>query len=125
VIKELRNILFFLGIAVSLLFATFHTYAFRADESIDWWFFGLFAFIGAGIVVVIAQMERNALLSRLSNGTPGQLGTNFYLQLLKYGTVPFSRSLARKCHRFQISYSNGSAGSASASLVRRGNRVSS
>jgi len=89
VIKELRNILFFLGIAVSLLFATFHTYAFRADESIDWWFFGLFAFIGAGIVVVIAQMERNALLSRLSNGTPGQLGTNFYLQLLKYGTVPF------------------------------------
>jgi hypothetical protein len=89
VVSELRNILFFLGIAVSLLFVAFHTYAFRADEAIDWWFFGIFAFMGGGVVVIVAQMERNALLSRLSNGTPGQLGTNFYLQLLKYGTVPF------------------------------------
>jgi hypothetical protein len=89
VMSELRNILFFLGIALSLLFAAFHTYSFRADQSIDWWFFGLFAFMGGGIVLVIAQMERNALLSRLSDGTPGELGTGFYLQLLKYGTVPF------------------------------------
>jgi hypothetical protein len=27
-------------------------------------------------------------VSRLSDRTPGQLGGNFYLQLLKYGTVP-------------------------------------
>jgi len=89
VLNELRNILFFLGVAVSLLFAAFHTYAFRADQAIDWWFFGLFAFLGGGIVLIIAQMERNALLSRLSDGTPGELGTRFYVQLLKYGTIPF------------------------------------
>jgi hypothetical protein len=89
VMTELRNILFFLGIGISLLFAALHTYAFRADQSIDWWFFGLFAVMGGGIVFVMAQMERNALLSRLSDGTPGELGTNFYLELLKYGTVPF------------------------------------
>ena len=89
VLNELRNILFFLGIAVSLLFAAFHTYAFRADQAIDWWFFGLFAFLGGGIVFIIAEMERNALLSRLSNSNPGELGTRFYVQLLKYGTIPF------------------------------------
>jgi hypothetical protein len=89
VMSELRNILFFLGIAVSLLFAAFHTYAFRADEAIDWWFFGMFAFMGGGVVVIIAQMERDALLSRLSNGKAGELGSGFYVQLLKYGTVPF------------------------------------
>jgi hypothetical protein len=89
VMSELHNILFYLGIAFSLVFAAFHTYAFRADQSIDWWFFGLFAVMGGGIVFVIAQMERNALLSRLSDGTPGELGTDFYVQLLKYGTVPF------------------------------------
>jgi hypothetical protein len=89
VIGELRNILFFLGIAVSLLFVALHTYAFRADQAIDWWFFGLFAFMGGGIIIVIAQMERNALLSRLSDGTPGELGTGFYLELVKYGIVPF------------------------------------
>ena len=89
VLNELRNLLFFLGIAVSLLFAALHTYAFRADQAIDWWFFGLFAFLGGGIVFIIAQMERNALLSRLSDGTPGELGPRFYLQLLKYGAIPF------------------------------------
>ena len=88
VLSELRNILFFLGLAISLLFAALHTYAFRADKVIDWWFFGLFAFMGGGIAVVIAQMERNALLHQLSDRTPGELGTGFYLQLLKYGTVP-------------------------------------
>lgn len=88
VMLELRNILFFLGVAVSLLFAALHTYAFRADQAIDWWFFGLFAVMGFGIVVVIAQVERNALMSRLTDTTPGELGSNFYIQLLKYGTVP-------------------------------------
>jgi hypothetical protein len=88
VIGELRNLLFFVGLALSLLFAAFHTYPFRADQAIDWWFFGLFAFMGAGIVLVVAQMERNPLLSRLSNTTPGELGPGFYLQLLKYGAVP-------------------------------------
>ena len=88
VVLELRNILFFLGVAVSLLFAALHTYAFRADQAIDWWFFGLFAVMGSGIVVVIAQVERNALMSRLTDTTPGELGGNFYIQLLKYGTVP-------------------------------------
>jgi hypothetical protein len=88
VMQELRNILFFLGVAISLLFAALHTYAFRADQAIDWWFFGLFAAMGLGIVVVIAQVERNALISRLSDRKPGELGGSFYLQLLKYGTVP-------------------------------------
>jgi len=88
VVSELRNILFFLGVAVSLLFTALHTYAFRADQAIDWWFFGLFGCMGGGIFVVVAQMERNALLSRLSDRPPGELGANFYVQLLKYGTVP-------------------------------------
>ena len=88
VIKEMRNILFFLGIAISLLFVALHTYAFRADQAIDWWFFGLFASMALGIVFVVAQIERNALVSRLSDRTPGELSGNFYLQLLKYGTVP-------------------------------------
>ncbi len=88
VMQEMRNILFFLGIAISLLFAALHTYAFRADQAIDWWFFGVFLTMGLGVVIVIAQVERNALVSRLTDKTAGELGGSFYLQLLKYGTVP-------------------------------------
>ena len=88
VMQEMRNILFFLGIAISLLFAALHTYAFRADQAIDWWFFGVFLTMGIGVVAVIAQVERHALVSRLTDKTAGELGGSFYLQLLKYGTVP-------------------------------------
>jgi hypothetical protein len=88
VMQELRNILFFLGVAISLLFTSLHTYAFRADQALDWWFFGLLAVMGVGVVGVIAQIESNALVSRLSDRTPGELGGSFYLQLLKYGAVP-------------------------------------
>jgi len=88
VMQEMRNILFFLGISISLLFCALHTYAFRADQAIDWWFFGLFITMGLGVVTVVAQVERNALVSRLSDKTAGELGGSFYLQLLKYGTVP-------------------------------------
>jgi len=88
VMQEMRNILFFLGIAISLLFTALHTYAFRADQAIDWWFFGLFIAMGLGVVIVIAQVERHALVSRLTDKTAGELGGGFYLQLLKYGTVP-------------------------------------
>lgn len=88
VMQEMRNILFFLGIAISLLFAALHTYAFRTDQAIDWWFFGVFIAMGLGVIMVIAQVERHALVSRLTDKTAGELGGSFYLQLLKYGTVP-------------------------------------
>jgi len=88
VVSELRNLLFFLVIAFSLLFLAFHTYAFRADQAIDLSFLGLFLVMGGGIFVVLYQMEVDAILSRLSGGDAGKVGWNFYLDLLKYGAVP-------------------------------------
>jgi hypothetical protein len=88
VVIELRNLLFFLAAAFCLLFGALHVYAFRADSAIDWSMIGLFIIQGTGIVIVLAQMERNALLSRLADGSAGGLGKNFYFDLLKYGTVP-------------------------------------
>jgi len=48
----------------------------------------LFFCLGGGVVWVLAQMERNALLSRLTNTTAGELGKGFYFDLIKYGIVP-------------------------------------
>lgn len=88
VVIELRNLLFFTVAGYCLLFAALHIYAFRADSAIDWSMTGLFAVMGTGIVIVLAQMERNPLLSRLTDGQAGSLGKNFYFDLIKYGTIP-------------------------------------
>ena len=88
VVTEMRNILFFAAMAISLLFISLHTYAFRAGRSIDLSFVFLFLFLGTGVIWVLAQMERDPLLSRLQGTEAGNLGKNFYLDVAKYGIVP-------------------------------------
>jgi hypothetical protein len=88
VVVELRNVLFFIVVAFCLLFGALHVYAFGADAAIDWSMIALFIVLGAGVVIVLAHMERNPLLRRLTDGTAEGLGKTFYFDLLKYGTVP-------------------------------------
>lgn len=88
VVTELRNLLFFVAIAFSLLFLAFHTYAFRADQAIDWSFLGLFLIVGGGVTLVLYQMELDPILSHFGGGQAGEVGLSFYLNLLKYGAVP-------------------------------------
>jgi hypothetical protein len=89
VVTELRNLLFFIAMAFSLLFLAFHTYAFRADQAIDWSFLVLFLILGTGVTVVLYQMELDSILSHFGGGQAGEVGWSFYLNLLKYGAVPF------------------------------------
>jgi len=88
VVIELRNLLFFVVAAFCLLFGALHVYAFGADSAIDWSMIVLFIVLGTGVVTVLAQMERNPLLRRLTDAGTGGLGKTFYFDLLKYGTVP-------------------------------------
>jgi hypothetical protein len=89
VVTELRNLLFFVAMAFSLLFLAFHAYAFRADQAIDWSFMGLFLILGVGVTVVLYQMELDPILSHFGGTQAGEVGWSFYLNLLKYGAVPF------------------------------------
>jgi hypothetical protein len=88
VVTELRNLVFFIAMAFSLLFLAFHTYSFRADQTIDWSFLVLFLVVGAGVTVVLYQMELDPILSHFGGREPGEVGLSFYLNLLKYGAVP-------------------------------------
>jgi hypothetical protein len=89
VVTELRNLLFFVAMAFSLLFMAFHSYAFRADQTIDWSFIGLFLVLGAGVTVVLYQMEIDPILSHFGGTQAGEVSWSFYFNLLKYGAVPF------------------------------------
>ena len=91
VVTELRNLLFFVAMGFSLLFLAFHTYAFRADQSIDWSFLVLFLVLAMGIVWVVYQMELDPILGHFGGREAedvGKVGWSFYLNLLKYGAVP-------------------------------------
>jgi len=88
VVNELRNLLFFVAIAFSMLFLAFHVYAFRADEAIDWSFLFLFVILGGSTFLVLYQMEVDPILSHFDGTKSGEVGWTFYLDLLKYGAVP-------------------------------------
>jgi hypothetical protein len=88
VVNELRNLLFFVAIAFSMLFLAFHVYAFRADEAIDSAFLLFVVIFGGGIIPVLYQMEVDPILSHFDGGKSGEVGWTFYLDLLKYGAVP-------------------------------------
>ncbi len=88
VVNELRNLLFFVAIAFSMLFLAFHVYAFRAEQAIDSSFLFMFIILGGGIFLVLYQMEVDPILSHFGGSKAGQVGWTFYLDLLKYGAVP-------------------------------------
>jgi len=48
----------------------------------------LFTVLGAVIVLVYAQMHRDATLSYVTNTNPGELGSEFWLKLLSFGAGP-------------------------------------
>ena len=85
---ELRHLLMFVVFAFFGLFVALHSYAFRASRAIDIAFVVLFVILALGIILALGQQERDALLSRLQGSNAGELGTNFYLDVLKYAALP-------------------------------------
>jgi len=55
----------------------------------------LFVGLGAVIVKVYAEMHRDATLSHVTNTTPGELGSEFWLKLFTFGFAPILGLLAR------------------------------
>jgi len=65
-----------------------HSFSFQAPQAISRF---LILALAAGAVIVIrvlAQIERNPVLSRMSGTEEGQLSKDFYLRVLTYGALP-------------------------------------
>jgi hypothetical protein len=54
----------------------------------DWFFTGLLGILGAGVIGVFAQMHRNAILSRITDTKPNELGWDFYFRIVSFGALP-------------------------------------
>jgi hypothetical protein len=65
-----------------------------ATRLIDWCFTILLVMLGLGFVWVFAQMHRNAILSRITDTKPNELGWEFYLRIITFGAIPVLTWLA-------------------------------
>ena len=88
VLVNIRYLMMFISLAFVLAIIAWNSYPFEPHRLIDWGFTILLAFLGIGLVTVFAQMHRNAILSRITDTSPNELGWSFYIRIITFGAVP-------------------------------------
>jgi hypothetical protein len=88
VLRQLRNWLGFIvaGFVVSVI--SMNSYPFQAHRWIGLASLMTLIAIGTGVAFVFAEMDRDAILSRLSNTKANELGPTFFLRVARFGALP-------------------------------------
>jgi hypothetical protein len=94
VLVNIRYLMLFVSAAFVLALVAWNSYPFQPHAVIDWCFTILLAMLSIGFIGVFAQMHRNAILSRLTDTKPNELGWDFYLRIITFGAVPVLTWLA-------------------------------
>lgn len=94
VLVNIRYLMVFVAAVFVLTLVAWNTYPFQPHALIDWCFTILLALTSIGFITVFAQMHRNAILSRITDSTPNELGWDFYLRLITFGAIPVLTWLA-------------------------------
>jgi hypothetical protein len=96
ILKELRNLLLFVVVGFVLLQITVNVYPWQGQIALNWLLGAASLILGGGILVVLAQMERDRILSRLAHTEPGKLGIQFWIKALTYGAGPILTQLSNQ-----------------------------
>lgn len=94
VLINIRYLMLFVSAAFVLALVAWNSYPFQPHAFIDWCFTILLAILTVGFVWVLAQMHRNAILSRITDTTPNELGWEFYIRMITLGAIPILTWLA-------------------------------
>ena len=88
ILGRIRTIV--LGSLFLFVAATFavSSYPFDPQPVLGYIFLALFSITGAALIVIYAGMHRDATLSHMTGTTPGELGIEFWQQLVTFGVVP-------------------------------------
>ena len=89
VLVQLRNLLMFVVVAYVLALLSINSYPFQSHYIMGWVMTAVFVLIGLIIGGVFIQMDRDALLSRLTNTQAGKVDKKgLVLRLATVGLVP-------------------------------------
>jgi hypothetical protein len=94
VLANLRYLMIFVSVSFVLAILAWNSYPFQPRQLVDWSFTGLLAVLGTGVILVFAQMHRNAILSRITDTKANELGWDFYLRIISFGVLPVLTWLA-------------------------------
>ena len=98
--SQLKNLVALLGVGFVLAVAAVGSYPFLAARLCVWSLAAAFVVFGAAIIISFAQMDRDAILSRLNGTVAGKLDLSFYLRALSYGGLPLLTLLASEFPSF-------------------------
>jgi len=87
-LRHIQNLLLCSVLSFVFLVLALNSFSFQAPQAISRLM--LWALLVGGIVVVrvLAQIERNPIVSRISGNEEGALGKDFYLRVITYGALP-------------------------------------
>jgi hypothetical protein len=91
---QLRNLLTLISGGFILTTLALNSYPFQSPQMIRGMVTVTFAVLGIGIVSVFVQMDRDAILSRITNTKAGHVGSGFYVRLITVGGLPLLTVLA-------------------------------
>lgn len=94
VLVNMRYLIVFVSAAFVLMIVAWNSYPFQPRRWVDAAFTGLLLLLGSGIIWVFAQMHRDPILSRITDTNANELGFDFYLRLVTFGTAPVLTWLA-------------------------------
>jgi hypothetical protein len=88
VLLQMRNFLEFITTGFMLMVFALIAFPFEGHRALNTATLALFAVLGVSVGLVFAQMDRDALLSRLSDTRANKLDFNFVTRLITYGALP-------------------------------------
>ena len=94
VLVNVRYLMTFISLSFGLAIVALNSYPFQPREIINYFFTGVLALFGTGLVWVLTQMHRDPLLSRITHTRPNELGGEFWVRIVSFGAVPVMTWLA-------------------------------
>jgi hypothetical protein len=88
VFRHLRNLLMFVIVGFIFSVISMHSYPFLGLRWIGVVCWVVLVTLGIGVGMVFAQMDRDAILSRLTETKANEVGRNFFLRMLQFGALP-------------------------------------
>ena len=89
VLVQLRNLISFVSTGFVLMAFSLICYPFLPQGLIGWMLGALFVLLAVNVIHILAQLDRDSTMSRLTNTEAGKLGWGFYLRVASIGLLPF------------------------------------
>jgi hypothetical protein len=94
VFRQLRNLLGYIVAAFILSVISMSSYPFHGHRWLGLANAVTFVVLGIGVAIVFAEMDRDAILSRIYATKGDEVGRSFYFRMIRFGTLPLLTLLA-------------------------------